>query len=220
MCAQQPVPTTNRKLTAGTTAQRHHKIGHFTSVAILAPVTACLVRLGVLFSPCAELLVAELRGRSLRRVRSKRHYQVWGIGARDLLRSRVFCEAKWRNDHNSWTQHHLSFDTSPWPTADALYDEVNACCSEHERTANESLPQSHEHEHMQIVGKIVELPEILIVQGFQTSESLRTAPARHMGFAETVEVLEFPVVVEHVQPAPVVEYVAPAPAIDLHSTCS
>ena len=155
----------------------------------------------------------------------KRHYQVLGIGARDLLRSKVFCEAKWRNDHNSWTQHHLSVDTSPWPTADALYDEVNACCSGHERTADETRLQSHVHEHVQIVGKIVEfpeimIPEVLIVQGFQTFENLRTAPARHMEFVETVEVLEFPLVVEHVHPAPVVEYVAPAPAIDLHSTCS
>ena len=113
----------------------------------------------------------------------------------------------------SSTQHTLSADTSPWTAADALYDEVNACCSEHERTANESWPQSHEHEHMQIVGKIFELPEILIVEGTQTSENLRTVAVRRVECAETVDVLEFAVVVEHVQPAPVAESVIPAPAM-------
>ena len=37
----------------------------------------------------AELLVAELHRRLLRRVSSKRHYQGLGVAARDLLRSNV-----------------------------------------------------------------------------------------------------------------------------------
>ena len=135
-----------------------------------------------------------------------------GIAAGDLLRSRVYCLAKWRNDYNSSTQHTLSVDTTPLPTADALYDEVNACCSQHERTANECRLQSHGHEHMQFVWKIVEFPEILIVRGIQTSDYLRTAPVRHMEYAETLEVLEVPVV-QHIQPALPWSIRCPAPAM-------
>ena len=166
-----------------------------------------------------------------------------GIAAGDLLRSRVFCLAKWRNDYNPLTQHTLSVDT-PWPTADALYDS-----SEQERTAKDSQPQSHEHEHIQIVGKIVEFPEILIVEGIQQPENSRTVAVRRVECAGLWKCWSFlwwwsmfnvlpwpnpsfqrlplnytaparlvgykcPAPAAHPAPAPVVEYVAPSPVTE------
>ena len=49
----------------------------------------------------AEILVAELHGRLLRRVRFKRHYQGMGVAARD-------------NDYNSSTRLIPYVDTSRW----------------------------------------------------------------------------------------------------------
>ena len=88
--------------------------------------------------------------------------------------------------------------------------------------------------HMQIIEKIVRTPETLSGQDTKTSESLGTAPVRHVNFAEIVEVMEVepplpdeslpvfmiatvvdvpPQVVEDVQPAPVAESVLPAPVV-------
>ena len=87
---------------------------------------------------------------------------------------------------------------------------------------------------MQIMEKIVRTPEILSGQDILTSESLGTAPVRHVNFAEIVEVMEVfpplpdeslpvfttatvddapPWVVEDVQPASVAESVLPAPVV-------
>ena len=87
----------------------------------------------------------------------------------------------------------------------------------------------------QTIEKIVEFPEIRTIQSTRTSESLETAPGRHVAFLEVVEMVDLepplsveaappmfetapvveaaPVMVEYVQPAPVVEYVTPAPAV-------
>ena len=72
---------------------------------------------------------------------------------------------------------------------------------------------------MQFVWKIVEFPETLIVQGIQTSDNLRTAPVRHMEYAETLEVLEFPVV-QHIQHALLWWNTLPSACHDLQSTSS
>ena len=42
----------------------------------------------------------------------------------------------------------------------------------------------------QTIEKIVEIPEIQTIQGARTSESLGTAPCRHVAFSEVVEVVE------------------------------
>ena len=207
VCAQQPVPATNCKLTAGCDCTEtkqdgsHNVRSHFGS------------SFGLRRGPRRSVFALHSQRSFLLQSSMGVCCAGLGIAAGDLLRSRVYCLAKWRNDYNSSTQKTLSVDTSPWPTADPLYDEVNACCSEHERTADENWSQSHDHQHMQFVWKIVEFPEILIVQDIQTSENLKTAPVRHMEFAETLEVLEFPVVVKHSTCSPVVEYIAPAPAM-------
>ena len=88
--------------------------------------------------------------------------------------------------------------------------------------------------HMQIIEKIVRTQEILSGQDTKTSESLGTAPVRHVNFAEIVEVMEVepplpdeslpvfmtatvvdapPWVVEDVQTPPVAESVLPASAV-------
>ena len=92
----------------------------------------------------------------------------------------------------------------------------------------------HETPQSQTVEKIVEVPEIRIFQGTRASESLGTAPGRHVAFTEIVEVMEFepplsvesappsfvttpgveagPVMTEYVQPTPLDEYVSPVSA--------
>ena len=82
------------------------------------------------------------------------------------------CLANWRTGCSSSTQHTLSRNIT-LANADALYDAVNMCCSEHERTFDESQLQSREHD-----------------QGIQTSENLRTAPFRHLEPTDIVEMVE------------------------------
>ena len=72
---------------------------------------------------------------------------------------------------------------------------------------------------MQIIEKIVEILEVLTDQGTQTSESLGTAPVRHVRFAEIVEMvgLEPPLPAEYVAPAPVMTYAARASEVELNA---
>ena len=73
---------------------------------------------------------------------------------------------------------------------------------------------------VQVIEKIVEIPDVQMDQGTRTSESLGTAPARRV-VAEsapptsvTAHVIDMPpVVMEDAQPVPVGEYVAPAPVV-------
>ena len=67
----------------------------------------------------AELLVAELHGRLLRRVSSKRHYQGMGVAARD-------------NDYNSSTRLIPYVDTSRWYTRNHYMMRFDAYCSKHD----------------------------------------------------------------------------------------
>ena len=94
---------------------------------------------------------------------------------------------------------------------------------------------------VQTIDEIVGIPELLTVQGTQTSVSLGAAPARHVDFAEMVKVVEFepllpagsapplrvttpvvdvpPVVVELIHTVPVVGFVAPAALAPVVETC-
>ena len=95
-----------------------------------------------------------------------------------------------------------------------------------------NVQNTFETPQSQTVEKIVEHPEIRTFQGTRASESLETAPGRHVAFSEIVEVVDFeptlsvesalPISVttpgveaapvEYVQTAPVAEYVTPASA--------
>ena len=78
--------------------------------------------------------MAELAGRLLRRVSTKRHYQGLGIAARDLLRAKVLPGKVAKRLQLLDTAYSVCRHIT-MACADALYEEVNACCLEHERTS-------------------------------------------------------------------------------------
>ena len=115
------------------------------------------------------------------------HYQGLRVAARDLLRFKVAKRQQLLDTEYTVCRHiTLAY-------ANALHDEVNACCSKHDH----SEPQSREYDHMREIEKVVEFQE-MDPADVPVPETYSTpAPGR----------------VFHAAPAPVIEYVAPTPVI-------
>ena len=156
----------------------------------------------------AEILVAELHGRLLRRVSSKRHYQCLGVAARDLRRSNVLLGKVGKRlqllDTASSVCRHITM-----AYAKSLYDEVDAYCSKHDpplpaATGAATAPTpttdtSHRATSMTTsIADFLELPVPVIEYVAPAPDVTNTEPD-----PET----------EHATSAPVIEYIAPSPAV-------
>ena len=119
------------------------------------------------------------------------HYQGLRVAARDLFRFKV-AKRLHLLDTAYTVCRHITL-----AHADALHDEVNACCSKHDH----SEPQSREYDHMREIEKVVEFQEM--------DPADVPVPETYSTPAPVVD----PGRVFHAAPAPVIEYVAPAPVI-------